>query len=187
MKCPRCGLMVTDRVPRCRGCGFSIADLDRTLRQLPARLGLVNDFAGLLPAEEKACLEERLCQLQHQLNGELVLAMVQSTKPVKPAEYVFWLFNRWQVGGAAHTGLMLLLTQAERRIECEVGYGWEPFISEEVSGHMLERHVLPLLRVGKVAAALREGVEQFAHIIAAALPAPKMLEHPPSKEGERAC
>ena len=184
MKCPRCGLMVTDRVPTCRGCGFSVADLDRKLRQPPARVGFVNDFAGLLSAEEKAPLEERLFQLQHQLNGELVLTMVQSTKPVKPAEYVFWLFNRWQVGGAAHTGLMVLLTQAERRVECEVGYGWEPFISEEASGRLLDRHVLPLLRVGKVAAALREGVEQCARIIAAALPVPKTLENPPSGEGE---
>jgi uncharacterized protein len=178
MKCPRCGLIVTDRVATCRGCEFSVADLDRKLRHLPARVGLVNDFAGLLPTEEKARLEERLFQLQHQLHGELVLTLVQSTKPVKPAEYVFWLFNRWQVGGNAHTGLMVLLTQAERRIECEVGYGWEPFISEEASGRLLDLHVLPLLRVGKVAAALREGVEQFARIIATALPAAKTLEHP---------
>jgi uncharacterized membrane protein YgcG len=170
-------------VPECRGCGFSIADLDRKLRQVPARVGFVNDFAGLLAAEDKAHLEERLSQLQQQLDGELVLTMVRSTKPVKPSEYVFWLFNRWQVGGNAHTGLIVLLTQAERRIECEVGYGWEPFIAEEESGNVLDKHVLPLMQTGKIAEALREGVEQFARIIVQAMPSERRTLEKPAAEG----
>jgi uncharacterized membrane protein YgcG len=171
-------------VPKCRGCGFSVADLDRKLRQVPGRVGFVNDFAGILAAEEKASLEERLSLLQCQLRGELVLTLVHSTRPVKPSEYVFWLFNHWQVGGAAHAGLMILLTRAERRIECEVGYAWEAIISEEESGKVLDTHAIPLLQAGRIAPALREGVEQFARLITAAIPPEQRApEKPAAGEG----
>lgn len=170
MKCPRCGLIVTDIVPRCPGCGFSIADLDRRFRRVPARLGFVNDFASLLSAEERAGLEDRLERLQRTLGGELVLVTVKATKPLKPSEYVFWLFNRWRVGGEAHAGVMVLLAQEERRIESEVGYRWEPIISDVESGKVLAEHVLPLLKAGKTYEALKEGLDQLARIIELGVP-----------------
>lgn len=177
MKCPRCSLIVTDRVPRCRGCGFSIGDLDRRLRHVPERVGFVNDFVKLLAPEKKSDLESRLAQFHQQVGGELVLVTVSSTKPVKPSEYVFWLFNRWQVGGEAHAGLLVLLAQKERRVECEVGYAWEPIISDVESGQVLDASVVPLLREGRVYEALRQGMEQLASVIQQAAPS---AQEPPS-------
>jgi uncharacterized protein len=165
MKCPRCGLIVNDRVPKCQGCGFSSHDLDRRLNRVPERVGFVNDFAMLLSAEEKTTIEDRLTQFHQTCGGELVLVTVKSTKPIKPSEYVFWIFNRWRVGGEVHAGLLILLAQKERRIECEVGYSWEPIISDVESGAVLDEHVVPLLKEGKIAEALRESVEQLAGII----------------------
>jgi Beta-propeller domains of methanol dehydrogenase type len=185
MKCPRCGLIVTDRVPTCRGCGFSITDLDRRLHWVPEQVGFVNDFAGLLSAEEKISLQARLSQLQQELDGEFVLVTINSTKPVKPSEFVFWLFNRWQVGGKAHTGLMILLTQKERRIECEVGYGWEPIISDVESGKVLDEQIVPLLKENKAHEALSQGTEQLASIIEQALsPRHEMPAGTSSQESE---
>lgn len=104
MKCPRCGLIVTDQVPQCRGCGFSLEDLDRRAGRLPERTGFVSDHAGLLSPEERAALEQRLARFHEENGGEIVVATVATTRPVKPAEYVFWLFNRWNVGGPEHAG-----------------------------------------------------------------------------------
>ncbi len=173
MKCPRCGLIVTDMVPKCQGCSFSIADLDRKMRRVPERVGFVNDFAQILSADERARLDSDLAQLSQDLNGELVLVIVPSTKPVKPSEYVFWLFNRWQVGGEAHAGLMVLLVMEERRIESEVGYAWEPIISDMESGRVLDEHCVPLLKDGKIYGALRQGVEQLARILEQGMQPPK--------------
>lgn len=170
MKCPHCGLIVTDRVPVCQGCGFSIDDLDRKLGRAPARAGYVNDFANLLLPEQKAQLEQRLSQFQQKKSGELLLVTVPDTQPVKPSEYVFWLFNRWQVGGDDHAGVMLLLAQEERRIECEVGYSWEPIITELQSWEILDEHVAPLLREGKTFEGLHQGTERLIAILEKALP-----------------
>lgn len=172
MKCPHCGLIVTDRVPVCQGCGFSIGDLDRKLGRAPERAGFVNDFASLLLPEQKAQLEERLSQFQQKNRGELVLVTAPDTRPVKPSEYVFWLFNRWQVGGENHAGVMLLLAQEERRIESEVGYSWEPVITDLESWEILDEHVAPLLREGKTFEGLRQGTERLIAILEGALQPP---------------
>lgn len=165
MKCPRCSLIVTDQMPQCRGCGFSIADLDRHLKTVPKRLGFVNDYARLLAVQHQGELERFLGETNAHVNGEFVIVTVPTTRPVKPSEYAFWLFNRWQVGGEAHTGLLILIAQREHRVESEVGYGWEPIVSDVESGQVLDQYVVPLLREGKVFEALYQGVKALAQII----------------------
>jgi uncharacterized protein len=165
VKCPRCGLAVRDSIQRCPGCRFSIGDLDRRLRQVPARCGFVNDLGGLLLSEQRSSLENHLSQFHENHGGEIVLVTVTSTRPVKPSEYVFWLFNRWQVGGETHAGLMVLLAMKEHRIECEVGYAWEPIISDVESGEVLDKLVLPLLEEGRVYEALRASIGQLVRIL----------------------
>jgi uncharacterized protein len=140
-------------------------DLERRLPDHPQRQGFVNDFAALLTPEESARLEGRLAQFQQQYDGEIVVATVPSTQPLKPSEFVFWLFNHWRIGGEAHAGLMILLAYQEHRIECEVGYSWEPVISDLESGQVLDEHVVPLLQEGKVAEALWKGVTELAGIL----------------------
>ena len=165
MKCPRCSLIVTDRVPECKGCGFKIDDLDKKIKKIPKRAGFANDFAKVLKDEEKTNIEHYLAKLYEDYGVEFVLALCKTTKPVKPSEYVFWLFNKWQIGGDMHAGIMILLALSERRIESEVGYSLEPVITDVESGEVLDEYMLPLLKTDKIADALRIGVEKLAGII----------------------
>ena len=165
MKCPHCGLIVNDMVSACRGCDFDIKDLDEPVGEIPTRLGLINDFAGLLSEEARRQLQDRLEDLSNITGGEFVVVTCKTTHPIKPSEYVFWLFNRWQVGGPEHAGIMVLLAQQERRVESEVGYSWEPYISDVESGEVLDQFVVPLLRSGKISEALATGIERLAEYI----------------------
>jgi len=165
MKCPRCGLIVTDEIPKCKGCGFTIADLGRKMSKVPERRGFVNDFAGLLTEADRSDMEKYLSNLQEDYGAELVLVTVKNTKPLKPSEYTFWLFNRWQVGGEIHAGLMLLLALSEKRIESEVGYSLESIVSDIESGDILDEYVVPLLKNGRFADGLKQGIEKLANII----------------------
>ena len=60
---------------------------------------------------------------------------------------------------------MVLLAMQERRIECEVGYAWEPIISDVESGEVLDKLVLPLLKEGRVYEALRASIEQLVRTL----------------------
>ncbi len=159
MKCPRCGLIVSDAIPKCRGCDFSVAALDRVLGAPPARSGPLVDDAGLLSAEEQAALRAALSALADELEGELVVVISPNARGVKPAQLAFWLFNQWGVGGPQHAGLLVLVARDERRVECEVGFAWEGAIGEEESGDVLDREVVPKLREGRFAEALETGIE----------------------------
>lgn len=165
MKCPHCGLIVTDEIPKCKGCGFKIEDLDKRIKNVPKRIGFVNDFAEVLKDEERANIEEYLTKFYENYGVELVLATVKTTKPVKPSEYVFWLFNKWQIGGEMHAGIIILLAISEHRIESEVGYFLESIISDVESGEVLDEYMVPLLKTGKFADALRIGSEKLISII----------------------
>lgn len=159
MKCPHCGLELSDAAPACPGCGFTLDDLTRRLPAPPARRGAVNDFANLLSEPEAQAIGDLVADFRQRTGAEVVVVTVADTRPVKPAEYAFWLFNQWGIGGDAHTGVLLLLAQVERRIECEVGYSLEPVLSEAESGRLLDERVVPHLMEQRIGPALRAGVE----------------------------
>ena len=161
MKCPHCGLIVTDMVPKCSGCDFSIETLNRILPQPPQKIGFVNDFANLLTPNQKSLLSNQLSHFSSKLDGELIAITVAETSPVKPAEYIFWLFNHWQVGGSGHKGVAILIAVKEKRIESEVGYGWEHLISDPETDEILERFAVEKIRIGEYYAALNEVFEQI--------------------------
>jgi len=165
MKCPHCGLIVTDAVPQCPGCDFSIDALDAKLSKPPQRQGYVNDFAQLLSEKQHENLEAILAAFAQKSGGEIALVIVKNTRPVKPSEYVFWLFNHWGIGGERHSGLLILLARDEHRIESEVGYSWEPIITDPESGQILDAHVVPLLQAGETFFALETAVEKLCSMI----------------------
>lgn len=168
MKCPRCSLSVADAAPRCAGCGFGLEDLDRLCGALPPRAGCVHDAAGVLEEGDRARLEERLLALGKAAGGELAVVSERSAAPVTAAQRAFWLFNRWGVGGETHAGLLVLLATEDRRVECEVGYAWEPLLGEDETGEVLDALLLPKLREGRYAEALLAGVEALAARVGAA-------------------
>ncbi len=165
MKCPRCGLIVTDIVPECKGCGFHIRHLDKKVKNLPSRRGFINDLANVLSDEEISWFEDKLSDFCQKYDAEIVIVILRSTKPIKPSEYVFWLFNRWNIGGDNNSGIMILLALKEHRIESEVGYSYEHIISDVESGQILDDYVVPLLKEGKIYDALKSGTEQLLGIL----------------------
>jgi uncharacterized protein len=150
-------------IPKCSGCDFSIDTLNRILSQPPQKRGYVNDFAKLLSPDQAKQLETRLSLLSAALNGELIAITVVQTAPVKPSEYIFWLFNNWQIGGETHTGVAILIAVKEKRIESEVGYGWEHLISDPETDEILARFTVEKIRNGEYFAAFDEA---FHHIAA---------------------
>jgi len=165
MKCPRCGLAVRDATPECRGCGFTLTALDRKLGLVPARAAPLDDQAGLVSEPGRAALEARLREFNQRVAGELVVVTRRTTAPLRPAEYAFWLFNHWALGGPEHRGLVLLLALRERRIESEVGYGWEAVAPDVATGAILDERALPLLRSGAHEAALGAAVEALIALL----------------------
>jgi uncharacterized protein len=139
--------------------------LDPVFGEPPERSGLVEDDAGLLEPDDRERLEARLGAFATSTGGEIVLITRETSAPRLPSELVFWLFNRWEIGGAEHRGVALLLCKEERRIECEIGHGFEHLLDDEASNRILEWHAAPLLRRGRYGEGLWHAVDLVATVI----------------------
>ena len=165
MLCPHCRTNINDPVPECPTCGFHIRDLDAELGPPPTYPGLLLDEAGLLDPNEHQSLLDRLEVFNTKTRCQLVVVTRVTTAPRLPTEYVFWLFNRWKVGGEKHRGLLILLARDERRIEVEVGYGLEQIITDQVSQSILDAHCVPFLQAERFAEALTWAADVLANVI----------------------
>jgi uncharacterized protein len=149
----------------CPQCGFSLAILDAQMPPPPLQAGPVSDWADVLTAEDAQRLLQK-CQAIHQAaQAELSVVTVETTIPLKPAEYVFWLANHWDIGGTENRGLLILLALHERRIESEVGYGLEPLLSDSESELIIQEHVVPYLYAGQYAEGLYQAVNALGQAL----------------------
>jgi uncharacterized protein len=131
----------------------------------PPQTGHVNDWAGVLCAAEAERITQRCQEVFTNTQAELIVVTVPTTAPIQPAEYVFWLANRWDMGGADNHGLLILLALHERRVESEVGYALEPLLSDAASAQLLEEHVVPCLRAGQHAEGLYQAVNVLGKVL----------------------
>jgi uncharacterized protein len=165
IRCPHCGTTFAERMAACPQCDFSLAILDAQMPPPPLQAGPVNDWAGVLTAEDAQRLIQA-CQAIHQAaQAELSVVTVETTTPLKPAEYVFWLANHWDIGGPENRGLLILLALHERRIESEVGYGLEPLLSDIESELIIQEHVVPYLYAGQYAEGLYQAVNALGQAL----------------------
>ena len=165
VRCPHCAIDLNDPSPQCPRCGFHIRDLDAVLGDPPPRTGNVVDAAGVFTAADARRLEERLAAFASHTGFEMVVATVSTTKPRLPSEYVFWLFNRWMIGGDRHAGVMILLAMAERRIESEVGHALERVVTDAASTRILEEHAVPFLRAQRYGEGVYHAVDMLARVL----------------------
>jgi len=164
MECPKCQADIPDQSALCKVCGFDINTWDALFKDVPAPQGHVNDFAGVLSHAEKQEMENYLKDFYEKTKASIVVVTRQNTKPLKPEQFVFWLFNEWGVGGKQNKGVMLLLS----RIESEVGFALEPVLSDEKSGEILDSVVVPYLKEGRYGKGLFEGAKAIANALSSA-------------------
>lgn len=165
MRCPKCKLNISDETGICDDCGFDVNIWDKEFKEKPKPVGYVNDFANLIQEDIKNKMEEYIKSFFENTGAVIIVATVNTTKPLTPQQYVFWLFNEWGIGGSGNKGILLLLALQERRIESEVGYGLEHIITDENSGEVLDKIVVPYLKDGKHSEGLFEGVKAIAEIM----------------------
>jgi uncharacterized protein len=157
----------------CPHCAFTFSILEAQLPPPPPQTGPVNDWAGVLAAAEAERIAGRCQEVFATTQAELIVVTVPTTAPIQPAEYVFWLANRWDMGGPENRGLLILLALHEHRIESEVGYALETLLTDEESADILHTHVVPFLRDGRYA----EGLYQAVDVLGKAITATRQAYH----------
>ena len=126
--------------------------------QIPPPRGLVNDFAGVIPAASAAQMERIAQDVRDKSKGEIAIVTLPDLAGREPYEVALQIGRAWKVGNAAaigdrtrNTGIVILLvpkeTSSDGHGHCQVapGEGSEGFITDATSGEIC-REATPLFQ-----------------------------------------
>lgn len=135
-------------------------------QQFPALTGRVVDQAGILPADQKAALEQTLAEHEAKTGEQVVVATVSSLGGKEIEEYGVDLARAWALGEKGkNNGVLLLVAPNERAVRIEVGYGLEGELTDAISKLIIEGSILPRFKAGDMPGGIRRGVEDIVAVL----------------------
>jgi uncharacterized protein len=132
----------------------------------PALTGRVVDQAGIIPAGERASLEQTLAALEQKSSDQLVVVTLSSLEGTDVADYGYQLGRAWQIGqGKLNNGVLLIVAPNERKVRIEVGYGLEGTLTDALSSLIIQQAILPKFKAGDMPAGIRAGVAAIQDVV----------------------
>ena len=127
----------------------------------------INDYAGVLSADERARLEDTLCARERESSNQIVVAIFRSLQGESLEDYSIRLAQAWRVGQKSlSNGVVFLIFVDDRKTRLEVGYGLEAKLTDALSSQILRQEVAPRFREGKVADGIAAGLDAIEQAIA---------------------
>jgi uncharacterized protein len=115
--------------------------------EFPARTEpprLVNDFAGLLSADQQTFLENKLVSFNLKTSTQIAIVTVKTLSGYDKADYAFKLSEKWGIGQKGKNNGILILVKPKMGNErgdvfVAVGYGLEAVVPDAVASEALVR------------------------------------------------
>lgn len=137
----------------------------------PRLIGVVNDFANVLAADERATLESDIVQFGNAHGVILVVATVNSFQPFPSirafAAELFKNDGRGLGDAARHNGLLIVLAVDDRQVWITPGFGLEHTVTDTVAADVAQQMTVKF-RSGSYGQGLRAGVEALGRVFEAA-------------------
>lgn len=106
--------------------------------------GFVNDYAGILSAEQKQSLETKLSNFEKQSTNEIAVVTIKSLEGDTIENVAVELFEQWGIGKKdKDNGVLILIALDEKKMRIEVGYGLEPVLTDAQSWWVIDKIMKP--------------------------------------------
>lgn len=106
--------------------------------------GFVNDFAGVLSAEQKTQLEQKLVAFEKDSSNEISVVTVKSLEGDTIDNFAVELFKDWGIGKKGKdNGVLILVAIADKKMRLEVGYGLEGALTDAQSSWIINNEMKP--------------------------------------------
>jgi len=135
---------------------ITIPVLGQDLGFLPNQpTGMVNDYADMLTPNEENLLERKLRTYRDTTSNVIAIAILESLEGNSRDEVATELFNNWRMWeGDRYNGILILISEADRELKIEVGYGLEGAVPDAMANRIVQDILVPNLRSGTVYAGL---------------------------------
>ncbi|HUH47793.1 MAG TPA: TPM domain-containing protein [Arenibacter sp.] len=126
----------------------------------------VYDYIGLLSAEQKQGLEQKLIRYSDSTSTQIVMAIIASTE----GENITYLGanwgHEWGIGQAKEdNGILILLARNDRKIAINTGYGIEPLLTDALSRRVIETIIIPEFKKDDYYAGLSKGADAIFAVL----------------------
>lgn len=150
----------------------------------PTLTGRVVDAAGLLPADTRARLEDRLAAHERETGNQVVVVTLDSLQGYAIEDFGYQLGRHWGIGQAEHdNGVLVIVAPNERKTRIEVGYGLEGALTDALSSQIVQNEMLPRFRAQDYAGGIEAGVDAVLAAIKGEYEAPVQRTRPEDLPG----
>lgn len=120
-------------------------------RPVPPRL--VNDFAGMLTAQEVTSLERKLVAFNDSSSTQIAVVTLKSLDGYAISDYAPRLAEKWGIGQKGlNNGLLILIKpqagSEKGEVQIATGYGMEGVIPDLTASEIVDNEILPAFRKG---------------------------------------
>jgi uncharacterized protein len=129
---------------------------------VPELKGYVNDYAGMLSADEKESLERDLRLKESATSNQIFILTIPSLEGEVLEDFSIKVAEKWKAGmKGKDNGVIILLAKNDRKIRIEVGRGLEGKLTDLVSGRIIREEMAPRLRKENAFGALSACIEKI--------------------------
>ena len=133
----------------------------------PRPAGAVNDFAGVVPADQKARMENLSREVLEKTGTAIVVAVIPTFGENEVNDYANRLYSAWGIGKKGQDkGVLLFVAVKERKMRIETGYGVEGILPDGLVGEIRDKYMIPFFRKGDYGQGLMNGMTAIASVVA---------------------
>ena len=155
-------------------------------RPFPKPVGLVNDFADVIPPSYEAKIKAITYELLQKTGVPVVVVTIPDIGGAEYNDYVNRLYSAWGIGKkGVDKGVLIFVTIKERKMRIETGYGVEGILPDGLVGEIRDKYMIPFFKKNEFGPGLLNGTIAVASIIAKSegvtLTGKPALERPPRR------
>ncbi|RLC25701.1 MAG: hypothetical protein DRH56_05425 [Deltaproteobacteria bacterium] len=146
---------------------FVSTTLSRAERPIPKPVGLVNDFAGVIPDTFERKIRAVSAELLQKTGIPIVVVTLPDIGGGEYNDYANRLYQAWGIGKKGEDkGVLIFVTVKERKMRIETGYGVEGILPDGLVGEIRDRYMIPYLKQNQFGEGLLNGTLAVAQVIA---------------------
>uniref|UniRef100_UPI0040485CE5 TPM domain-containing protein n=1 Tax=Aliarcobacter sp. TaxID=2321116 RepID=UPI0040485CE5 len=142
---------------------FIFADITQSFPKLDGR---VIDTINLLSSESKEKLTSILKNHEDETSNQIVVVILDSLNGYEIEEYSYQLGRYWGIGQKGlNNGVLLVISQQDRKLRIEVGYGLEGALTDKISYEIINYTLKPKFREGKFGEGIFKAIDEIIQAI----------------------
>jgi uncharacterized protein len=130
-------------------CIITVAAAPAAALDVPPLKGYVNDYANMISASARTKIETELKAFEQSDSTQVVILTIHSLEGEVLEEYSIKVGETWKIGQKGRdNGIILLVSNKDRKIRIEVGRGLEGKLTDMTAGRIIDLVIKPKFKRG---------------------------------------